>query len=147
MSRFLYDGVSEQARAGEQRWRDARALFDAKCWRGAMYLAGYSVECLLKVALMKKFSYLHLRELQEELHDRRLLDQGDTVYIHDLERLLRLTGARPVIQKNAELWPIFILVNRWLPDWRYNPDLSTPDDARDFLEATEQIRNWIRNNL
>ncbi len=46
MREFVY-GVSEQEKAGKHRMQDARVLLNAGRWRGAMYLAGYSVECLL----------------------------------------------------------------------------------------------------
>ena len=48
MSRNLYYGVSEQGKAGKHRLDDARALLNSVRWRGAMYLAGYAVECLLR---------------------------------------------------------------------------------------------------
>ncbi|HQU42571.1 MAG TPA: hypothetical protein PK867_07145 [Pirellulales bacterium] len=55
MSQYLFSGVSEQAKAAKHRMDDARALFNATRWRGAMYLAGYSLECLLKVKLARDF--------------------------------------------------------------------------------------------
>ena len=62
MMRDLFYGVSEQGKAGKHRMDDARALFNAVRWRGAMYLAGYSIECLLKTKLMRMFHCRHLRE-------------------------------------------------------------------------------------
>ena len=52
---------------------DARALLNQQVrWRGAMYMAGYSVECLLKTKLMRMYDCRHLRELEEELQRRRV---------------------------------------------------------------------------
>ena len=43
MAREHYHGISEQSKAAKHRWDDAQPLFAAERWRGAMYLAGYSV--------------------------------------------------------------------------------------------------------
>lgn len=61
-------GVSEQAKAGKHRMDDARALLNSVRSRGAMYMAGYSVECLLKTKLMRMFNCRHLKELEEECY-------------------------------------------------------------------------------
>ena len=44
MMHDLFYGVSEQSKAGKHRMDDARALFDAIRWRGAMYMSGYAIE-------------------------------------------------------------------------------------------------------
>jgi hypothetical protein len=33
--------------------REAQVLYEAKCWDGAYYLAGYAVECALKACIAK----------------------------------------------------------------------------------------------
>ena len=65
MLRDLFYGVSEQGKAGKHRMDDARALLNAVRWRGAMYMAGYSVECLLKTKLMRT---QHLRGIEHGRH-------------------------------------------------------------------------------
>jgi hypothetical protein len=69
----LYFGVTEQSKAAKHRWDDAQALLAAGRWRGAMYLAGYAVECLLKATLMRRFGCRQLAELEEELRRRGTL--------------------------------------------------------------------------
>lgn len=145
MLRDLFYGVSEQGKAGKHRMDDARALFNAVRWRGAMYLAGYSVECLLKTKLMRMFGCRHLRELEEELQNRGVLASG-TLFTHHLEALLRLTGALDRLRQNEEHWRLFNMVNRWVPAWRYTADQSNQDDASDFLSAVEKVSRWIENN-
>jgi len=73
MMRDPYYGVSEQRKAGKHRLEDAQALLNKSRWRGAMYMAGYAIECLLKTKLMRMFDCRHLRELEEELQTRGLL--------------------------------------------------------------------------
>ena len=51
MNSNLQNGISELARASRHRFADARALLREARWQGAMYIAGYAVECLLKTKL------------------------------------------------------------------------------------------------
>jgi hypothetical protein len=79
MAQPLHDGVSELAKSGKHRHDDAKALFQADRWRGAMYLDGYSVEGLLKTKLMRMYDCRHLRELEQVFRDRGALSQRDAV--------------------------------------------------------------------
>jgi len=147
MSYDLYTGMSEQAKASKHRLDDARALFNAARWRGAMYMAGYAVECLLKTKLMQIYSCRNLHELEEDLQRRGVLAHRATVFTHHLELLLRLTQGFDRLRRNRTLWPEFNIVNRWIPAWRYTVNLSNRQDAEDFLEAVGNIIHWIKNNI
>lgn len=147
MSHDLYSGISEQAKASKHRLDDARALFNAVRWRGAMYMGGYALECLLKTKLMQMYNCRNLRELEDELQRRGALAMQATVFTHQLELLLRLTQSMGRLQQNRLLWPQFNVVNRWLPAWRYTADLGSRQDAEDFLEAVEALMNWIEFNV
>ncbi|MFZ4662864.1 MAG: hypothetical protein ACOYNY_38010 [Caldilineaceae bacterium] len=147
MSHDLYSGISEQAKASKHRLDDARALFNAVRWRGAMYMGGYALECLLKTKLMQMYNCRNLRELEDELQRRGALAIQATVFTHQLELLLRLTQSMGRLQQNRLLWPQFNVVNRWLPAWRYTADLGSRQDAEDFLEAVEALMNWIEFNV
>ena len=143
----MADGVSELGKAGKHRLDDAWSLINAVRWRGAMYLAGYSVECLLKTKLMRMFDCRHLRELEEELIRRKALPAQATVFTHQLELLLGLTKAKDRLRQNEENWRSFNIVNRWIPAWRYTADLSNKDDAIDFVEAVKKVSQWIEHNI
>lgn len=147
MARETHHGVSEQSKASRHRRDDAQVLLSAARWRGAMYLGGYSVECLLKSRLMKKFECRTLRMLDEELKGRGLIAAEATMYTHQFESLLRVTGHLDRLRKDLTLWPSFSILNRWVPAWRYDPDLSNREEAEDFFEALDRITSWIRANL
>lgn len=142
-----YYGISEQRKAGKHRMTDAKALYAATRYRGAMYLAGYSIECLLKTKLMRMYDCRHLRELEEELQRRGLLSAQASVLTHQLELLLRLAQGLDRLRQSEEHWKLFNMVNRWVPAWRYAADLSNPEDAGDFLAAVDRLSHWIENNL
>lgn len=145
--RDLFYGVSEQARAARHRMDDARALLTCLRRRGAMYLAGYAVECLLKTRLMRRFDCRHLRELEEELQRRGVLPAHATIFTHHLETLLRLTQGLDRLRQDKEKWRLFNIVNQWVPAWRYAADDPKPEDAEDFLDAVKTISHWIEHNV
>ena len=147
MARRRFGGVTEQRKASGHRRDDAEALLQAGRYRGAMYLAGYAVECLLKVRLMERFGQPNLRALEEELQRRGLLAAGGTAFTHQLGTLLTLTGSRHRLEQDRNLWPLFNVVNGWEPAWRHNPDLADADEAGDYLRATDSILRWIANNV
>lgn len=147
MSYDLYTGISEQTKASRHRMDDAWALFNASRWRGAMYMAGYAVECLFKTKLMQMYDCRNLHELEDELQRRGTITGQMTVFTHHLELLLRLTQGYERLRQNRMIWPQFNIVNRWIPAWRYTANLSNREDAEDFLEAVANIMHWIENSL
>jgi HEPN domain-containing protein len=147
MPHDLYTGISEQSRASTHRLDDARALLNAGRWRGAMYMAGYAVECLLKTKLMQIYGCRTLRDLEDELQRRGVLAEHATVFTHRLELLLRLTQRFDQLRQHRMLWPQFTLVNRWIPAWRYTADMANRQDATDFVEAVAQIMQWLEHNV
>jgi hypothetical protein len=112
-----------------------------------MYMAGHCIECRLKVKLMRMYGCSNLRDLEEELQRRKLLAGDATIFTHQLEILLRLANGLDRLRQNARLWPVFNIVNQWVPAWRYNPNRSNRDDARDYLIAVDGICQWIDNSL
>ncbi|MEM7531052.1 MAG: hypothetical protein AAF639_02655 [Chloroflexota bacterium] len=140
-------GLNEQLKASKHRLDDAHALFNAVRWRGAMYMAGYSIECLLKVKLMQMYNCYNLRDLEIELQRRGVLATDATVFTHHLEALLRLTQAQNRLRQNHNVWPLFNIVNRWIPAWRYTANLSSREEAEIFLDAVENVWHWIEHNI
>ena len=144
MSRDRYIGITEQSKAGKHRLNDAKALIKAARWRGAMYIAGYSIECLLKAKLMQMYNCRNLHQLELELQSRGVLTINTTVFTHQLELLLRLAQGLHRLQQNRPLWLLFLIVNRWVPAWRYTADLSNREDAEDFLGQSEKFASGSR---
>ena len=147
MAKAAHHGLSEQSKAVKHRRDDAQVLFDGGRWRGAMYLAGYCIECLLKAKLMRMFRCRQLHELEQTLQRRGILTASGTVFTHQLETLFVLTGGWNRLRNDPDLWRVFQHVNRWMPAWRYTADLSSRQEASRFLEAVDEVRNWIENNI
>ena len=147
MNRNLHNGVSELAAASRQRLADAQALFNASRWRGAMYMAGYAVECLLKTRLIHIYDCKNLRELEDLLRQRSILPENHTVFTHQLEDLLRLTPGYNRLIRNREMLPLFNKVNQWTPNWRYTSKSTHRREATEFMISIESFMQWINNNL
>ncbi len=147
MNRDLNSGITAQSKSGVHRLDDAKVLLKERRWRGAMYMAGYAVECSLKAGLMRKFDCQNLAELDEEMKRGGWLKHEDTIYTHGLERLLRAADGFDRLRTDPKVWSAFAMANRWQPAWRYDPNPSTPEDATAFLEAVDAVRHWIQNNI
>ena len=147
MNRNLHDGVSELAIASHQRLADAKALLNASRWRGAMYMAGYAVECLLKTKLIHVYDCKNLRELEDLLRQHSILPANRTVFTHKLEDLLELTPGYNRLRQNRDLWHTFHAVNLWTPQWRYTAKQITRQEATRFLILIENFMHWINHNI
>lgn len=147
MNRYLYQGIMEQARASRQRLEDANVLLNASRWRCSMYIAGYAVECLLKTKLMRIYSCRSLTELETELHRRSILAESDTIFMHQLDKLIKLVPGHNRMLRNRELLPVFNVVNRWTPQWRYSDNQANRQEATEFMTAVERIMQWVEANI
>ena len=147
MNHNLHNGISEQASASHQRLEDAKVLLNASRWRGAMYMGGYAVECLLKVKLMQIYDCQNLRALDDALRQRSILPEHRTVFTHQLEDLLRLAPGYNRLIQNRDILSLFNKVNQWVPSWRYTSKKANRREATEFITSIERFMRWINNNL
>ncbi len=122
------------------RLQEANALYEKGCYAGCIYLAGYAVECSLKVAIC------------------RALDCGGlpaTFKSHELEVLLLYSGQKRRMERDAPevrrslakiqgFWTM-----KGAESIRYiDPEEFKSDDATDFLswvtDATLGVVPWLR---
>lgn len=141
------DGFSDLRKAAKRRREDAAALQLQGRHRGAMYIAGYAIECLLKAKLMQMFDCKTLQKLEARLRGLGRLSTDGSLYTHQLVLLLKLTGRFDVLRSDVATWRYFLLANAWLPAWRYEPSLGTATEAEKFLKASDAIIAWVENNV
>ena len=100
-------GTAYRAAAWE-RIRDAEVLHGAKRVHGAIYLAGYAVECHLKYAVCEHADQIHLDSSFET---------------HSWERLAAESGIVHTIRRNHRIQAIYEeLAEAWSTCLRYSPD-------------------------
>lgn len=125
-------------RCALQRHDDAQVLLRADHTTGAVYLAGYGVECILKALILSGLA-LAARVV--------MLDSFRGARAHDYEWLrtqhLQNGGAR----FPREITEAFTLVNDWSTDLRYLPRTLRIEEAEGFVSATGRILRWADGRL
>lgn len=121
-------------RAAFQRFDDATTLLNAEHNTGAVYLAGYSVECILKALVLASIASATIRkQIQRQFRGSR----G-----HDFEWLklqYKTMGGPPI---SGAIAKDFSLVSGWVVEIRYWTGQWNPKDAVDFIAAAERILKW-----
>ena len=158
------DTIKEYRRAADYRLADARELMetptreshrsDAKQrhLRGAMYLAGYAVECLLKAYLIQHMSEQTLVAAMESLNKRRkrqgqspVRNIARTAAGHEIAYLSQLTDLQTAyVTYDVKLWG---RLGAWRSAWRYETERVLLPDAQEFLEDVEAAVNWLQPKI
>ncbi|MCX6380397.1 MAG: hypothetical protein NT023_13130 [Armatimonadetes bacterium] len=157
------DSLSDFIKVGQQRLKDAEELMEKptadfqrsdaerRHLRGAMYLAGYAVECLLKAYLIDQEGGLSLIETQSKINIRRqssgqeLIRQiAATSAGHDIAYLAGLTDISVRPGYDYKVWS---RLARWKSTWRY--DYTTPkrEEAEKFLQDVHTAVDWLQPNI
>jgi hypothetical protein len=124
----------------ETRLAEARLLLANGLPSGAYYLAGYAIECALKAVIAADFR-------ANEILDRRLVER---VYVHDLSKLLNLTGLEDELEaemnKNPELSARWTTITKWSERGRYEIWTEAAASAiLDAIDGDEGLLRWLRN--
>lgn len=138
-----HDGRTDMWKAAIKRKADAHRLFESgrPHYTGAMYLAGYAIECRMKAILMDAYHVLTLKELA----DRMSLNEKD-VFTHGLEGLIEVAPFGDSM-RHSPVWRDFVeQVILWKPSWRYDPRERTESEARNFLDAVDRVYLWLDTN-
>ena len=120
-------------RAGQVRREEAGVLRERGYATGAVYLAGYAAECMLKTLLLGATP----RGRRAEVFAGFRGAGG-----HDLRRLRAryAAAAGGTIPNGISLDLLYL--SRWTTDLRYSPKAMPDDFARDFLAATDRVLAW-----
>ena len=125
-------------RAAKLRYEEAVVLLKAEKSVGAVYLAGYTVECYLKAMILNGVSP-HLRKrLRAELHGRRA---------HDIEWLKGLYRRHVWAAIPPDIIRQLTRVAFWDTDLRYATVLREPRGAEGFMNSVVAIANWADGRM
>ena len=154
-----FDGVTTFRKSGFRRLRDAIHLLtppvtdiaeqgaETRHTRGAMYLCGYGVECMLKAYLIHHHS--PCQRLSDVLIELRKSDPEVRdicgVAGHDLPYLLKLTKLEEHMDNERKRQ--MSLCAKWRSNWRYNPQPAPYDDAVAMVEAARLFAKWIDKQI
>jgi HEPN domain-containing protein len=122
------------------RLREADILLAGGGYDGAIYLAGYAVECAFKACIAKDTQAY-------EFPDK---EKAQRAYTHVLTELRgQINGltadCNAKIQNDAQFGRDWAIITQWHEDDRYRYEASVAE-ARDFVAAAHRIVAWIRPN-
>lgn len=153
------DTIRDYRRTAAQRLADAKELLepptldpqrsdaDRRHLRGAMYLAGYAAECLVKAYLIQHMNAQTLAAAVDTLNEQRQ-QQGlepveqiaRTAAGHKIFYLLQLTDLPLYPAYDPRQWA---RVAQWRSSWRYETDFVAHGDAVEFLNDVQSVVDWI----
>ena len=125
-------------RCALQRNEEAEVLFREDYNTGAVYLAGYGIECMLKALILSAVPPTVRPDILKSFRGGKA---HDFEWLRDL--YLVSGGARFPRDINRH----FTKVNDWSTDLRYTPRSFHPNEAEDFLASAKSIVAWIDGRL
>jgi hypothetical protein len=125
-------------RAGKQRFDDAQLLLREDRTTGAAYLAGYTVECLLKALILASVAPGLRRQLIGEFRGSRA---------HDIEWLgaLYRRHVRAAIPRDTTRH--LSRVASWSTDLRYATGLVKSGEADEFMASVVAVATWADGRM
>jgi len=125
-------------RCAIQRFDEAQVLLKAVRTTGAVYLAGYGIECILKALILSVVASSRTNFVLQTFRGNRAHDYQ---WLRDEYRLKG--GGSPPREVNR----CFTLVDRWSTDLRYSPANLKERDASSFFKAAKVILVWADGRL
>jgi hypothetical protein len=120
-------------RCAQQRFEDAEVLRRRDRNTGAIYLAGYGIECVLKALILEN---LPAKPRLETLKGFRGQRAHSFDWLRDQYRQAGGPGFPKAINKH------FLFVEEWSTELRYIAGVRSPQDTDRFLGAAHGIIEW-----
>jgi hypothetical protein len=125
-------------RAAKQRLDDAQLLLRAERRTGAVYLAGYTVECFLKALILATVAPGLRQRLVREFRGTRA---------HNIEwlgalyrRHVRIAIPRPITRHLSR-------VGSWSTDLRYATGTLKSRETEEFMDSVIAISSWADGRM
>ena len=126
-------------RAAKSRFAEAEGLHRLGLTLGAVYLAGYTVECQLKALVLSSTPEHGQRSVLEQFRGRL---GHDFAWLRGEYRAA--VGGAPF---PGEVTRGFFTVDDWSTNLRYSPNGVYDGDANDFMAAVRVITAWVRERI
>ena len=139
-----------QLGASRRRYEDAEALRNANRWNGAMYLAGYAIECSLKALICYSERTNNFKET------KMFKDGTQGAALHHLPGLMEGAGLMSLLQgaglkrkvaldRTGNLKHAYnTVVQFWQKDeLRYGDTVGNKSDCDHFIAAVKELHRFI----
>ncbi len=124
--------------AAKQRFEDARFLLEAERTTGAIYLAGYCVEGMLKALILSMLPGGKRIEMRDSF-------RGPKAHDYDWLKARYFENGGPPFPHAIS--KAFSFVNTWAVEIRYKAGTSKYGDAKTFLDSAEAIMTWADGKM
>lgn len=136
----------------------ARGDYRIRHLAAAEYLAGYAVECLLKVYLIQLTTTIHgqpaqrWREVTEARHTAELSPDLSGSRSHSLPRLVVAAQLEPDFDDDAEVKRAFNLISKWRVSLRYRALPYGPAEQYEVrvaatVSASQCLCDWLKQRI
>jgi len=129
----------------DEKLKSADILVDTGQYDNAYYLAGYSVELLLKARVCKTLGVDDFFEFKK-ISKKELYKPYK---VHNFSELLLLSGIYTDFEnelKDVTFKGIWSVINTWTEDERYT--IGKPEaDTKHFVTSIKQFSAWIKSHL
>ena len=118
--------------------KSAESLFNAEQFDVAYYLAGYSVECLLKAIICKRLGP----------NEYPPSNVNSTHYTHSVEQLTKTAGIEKDLEfekgKSSELKKSYMVLKDWDPKiLRYDSSSLGKEKAKNYVDEIKNEKGFI----
>ncbi len=143
--------IKDYYNVSRDRWKNAVNCFNNKDYFAALYLAGYSIECLLKYVIIQKSfngedkqnNGLNLPEACKNDKKYKALSNPN----HNISKLINLGNDTSIFvaPKESE----FKSIIEWKSEWRYaiNHNINSEDIAKVFLSEAIELSKQLKDNV
>lgn len=125
-------------RVSYQRFEEAEVLFEAGYYIGAVYLAGYAIEYMLKTLILEATPEKDHVSVETEFRGQRA---------HQYEWLRHRYMQTHAPGLPADISQALVFVNTWETSLRYTPGVGERDDASRFLVEARKIIEWADSRI
>jgi HEPN domain-containing protein len=125
-------------RAAKQRFDDAQLLLEWQRTTGAVYLAGYTVECVMKALLLASVAIALRRDLLKGFRGTRA---------HNIESLGALYRGHVAVAIPRDVTRHLSRVASWSTDLRYATGMLKAREAEEFMQSVVAITNWADGRM
>ena len=120
------------------RYTEAQRLRDLRLTLAAVYLAGYTVECVLKALLLAA---------TPEQEQRAVMGDFRGQSAHDFAWLLERYRSAGGAFQPREVTGALLVLNGWETALRYSPTADYDGDVAAFFLAVETVTTWARSRI
>ena len=153
---MAFDSLYEFRKVAVQRLRDAQELLELptrdpegndkerRHLRGAMYLSGYTVECILKAYLIRMYSPLSTLSLVDNKLRKKKPDLPNLLGSpgHQIGAVLALTDLEADFDDERKSSFSYV-AGTWTSTMRYNPEIPTRAIATRRVQNAAEIYSWV----